>query len=298
MPELLGPEGARVFVDRRGEACATSLLYVHGGPGQGCWDFMGSVGDLLARELDVIGIDQPGVLRSDPVPSDTKVSISVLLDAYEGVRASLGIDRWVLVGHSAGGGTALDYALRYPNAVRGVIFDNPCLDGDLTDRWRLPKAAALLRELGRNEAAARCERVAALPGRLTGTEGGMEAMQELGKHYLELFFADVANISRYHDLGDALQATEDQQQRGMSHLPLVPDMYQRRVDRLAELTQPSLLLLGETDVVAPPPVVERYRADVRNGQVVVIERAGHFTFIEQPEAYAARVCEFVASLPQ
>lgn len=297
MAELLGPADARVFVDRRGRAGAPSVLYVHGGPAQGCWDFMGSVGDALAHDLDVIAIDQPGVLRSDPLPPDVEVSTDLLVASYEDLRGRLGIDSWVVIGHSAGGGTALDYALRHPDVVHGLVLDNPCLDADLTDRWRLPRAARSLRQLGQESAAATCERVAASPGRLTDPERSIQAMQQLGEHYLDLFFADTANIARYTALGDALDVTEEQQQRGISHLPLLEDMYRPRVDRLAELTMPSLLLLGETDLVAPPPVVERYRADAPFGKVVVIEGAGHFTFVEQPVAYVAALRVFVDSLP-
>lgn len=60
---------------------------------------------------------------------------------------------------------------------------------------------------------------------------------------------------------------------------------------------PSLLLLGETDLVAPPPVVERYRSDAQQGRVVLIEKAGHFSFVEEPEAYVTAVREFAAHLP-
>lgn len=273
------------------------MLYVHGGPAQGCWDFMGSVGDLLAEDFDVVATDQPGVLRSDPLPADVVVDVDLLLASYEDVRRWLGIERWVVVGHSVGGGTALDYALARPEVVRGLVLDNPCLDADLTDRWRLPQAARLLRGLGREEAAGECERIAALPGRLTGAEGTGEAMQALGEHYMDLFFADTANIARYAALRNALELSEEQEGQWKSHLPLVSEMYRSRIGRLAELTMPSLLLLGESDLVAPPPLVERYRADVQDGRVVVIGGAGHFTFVEQPTAYVHAIREFVAGLP-
>lgn len=55
--------------------------------------------------------------------------------------------------------------------------------------------------------------------------------------------------------------------------------------------------MGETDLVAPPPVVERYRSDAPHGKVVVIEGAGHFAFVERPMAYVAALRDFVARLP-
>lgn len=195
------------------------MLYVHGGPAQGCWDFMGSVGDVLAADLEVVATDQPGVLRSDPLPADVEVDTALLVASYEAVRAWLGIQRWVVVGHSAGGGTAVDYALAHPDVVRALVLDNPCLDADLTDRWRLPQAARLLRRLGREEAAVVCERIAASPERLTDAGPSVDAMQQLGEHYLDLFFADPANIARCADLRVTLEVTAEQEQQWRSHLP-------------------------------------------------------------------------------
>lgn len=57
--------GTRLFVDDRGPHDGVPLLYVHGGPGQSCWDFMSSVGDGLADHgIRVIGVDQRGISHS------------------------------------------------------------------------------------------------------------------------------------------------------------------------------------------------------------------------------------------
>ena len=48
---------------------------------------------------------------------------------------------WAVLGHSDGGGYALQYVTSHPEAVQAVIFDCPCWDADLTDRTgclRLP----------------------------------------------------------------------------------------------------------------------------------------------------------------
>lgn len=57
MPErLVEIGGTRVFVDDGGDASAPALLFIHGGPGQGGYDFMRSQGDLLAAYLRIIGM--------------------------------------------------------------------------------------------------------------------------------------------------------------------------------------------------------------------------------------------------
>ena len=155
--EHLEINGAQVFVDDRGPADGVPLLYIHGGPGQGCWDFMASVADRLVDEgIRVIGVDQRGVLRSDPLPEGAPVNVPLLIDDFESVRTQLNISSWFVLGHSAGGGYALDYATAHPDSIRGAIFDCPCWDCDATDRYRLPVAADLLAEAGKHEAAATC----------------------------------------------------------------------------------------------------------------------------------------------
>ena len=57
-----------LFADTRGDADAPALLFLHGGPGQGCHDFMAIQGHLLGRSVRLIGIDQRGVDRSAPLP--------------------------------------------------------------------------------------------------------------------------------------------------------------------------------------------------------------------------------------
>ena len=69
----MGTDHARLtrhglYADIRGDAGAPPLLFLHGGPGQGCHDFMALQGDLLAASVRLIGLDQRGVDRSAPLP--------------------------------------------------------------------------------------------------------------------------------------------------------------------------------------------------------------------------------------
>jgi proline iminopeptidase len=76
---LVRINGTRLFVDDRGDAAASPLLFIHGGPGQSCYDFMQLQGDRLARRLRIIGVDQRGTLRSDPLPPEPALTAAVLI---------------------------------------------------------------------------------------------------------------------------------------------------------------------------------------------------------------------------
>ncbi|WP_309127970.1 alpha/beta hydrolase [Microbacterium sp.] len=292
MGTLLEIGGTRVFVDQRGPDDGHPLLFIHGGPGNSCWDFMASVADRLAeRGLRVIGVDQRGVLRSDDLPAHPELTVDLLIADFEQIRAQLGIDRWTIIGHSSGGACALDYALRHPEHISGLILDCPALDTDATDRHRLPRAAALLDEEGLIDAAAACRRFASLERRITGDDRTWESMQPLGSRYLDLFLHDAETRSRYERLMDTAPSELDWS-KALSHFPLLMEMYHDRRSSLSSLTVPSMLVVGESDMVAPPVVLDAYRA-ATGQEVVSVREAGHFTFVEQPEAYVDAVIRFV-----
>lgn len=283
--------GIRLFVDDRGPAGGIPLLYAHGGPGQGCWDFMTSVGDRLAEDgIRVIGVDQRGVLRSDPLPERAPIDVPLLIEDFEAVRTHLGLSAWFVLGHSAGGGYALDYAIAHPEVIRGAIFDCPSWDCDATDRHRLPVAADLLDAAGKHDAAAVCRTAANSPQRLEFQPDVIAAMQQLGPDYMRLFTFDETTRARYTEL------TKDEPgldwTRGLSHMPLVADMYRDRTVELRRLHCPSLLVHGVADLVTPPAVIDKYRHRT-DGSVITIEQAGHFAFVEQPDDYVQAVASFL-----
>ncbi|WP_446664988.1 alpha/beta fold hydrolase [Flexivirga sp. B27] len=246
---------------------------------------------LVDQGIRVIGIDQRGVLRSDPLPEGAPIDVPSLIDDFEAVRTHLGIPEWFVLGHSAGGGYALDYAVAHPDSIRGAIFDCPAWDCDATDRYRLPVAADLLDEAGKHDAAGVCRNAASSSERLSFQPEVLTAMQQLGPDYMRLFTFGEATRTRYTDLmktaPDGLDWT-----RGLSHMPLVADMYEDRTLELSQLHCPSLLIHGVADLVAPPSVIETYRRDTGEA-VTTIEQAGHFAFVEQPDEYARAVASFV-----
>lgn len=253
---------------------------------------MTSVGDrLVDRGLRVIGVDQRGVLRSSPLPDVPPLTVQQLIDDFGALRDQLGIPRWSVVGHSAGGGYLLDYALQHPESIAVAVFDCPSWDCDATDRYRLSVAVNLLAAAGKSDAAHICRRAAQSPERLTFDRQVLAAMQELGPDNLRLFTYDENGLTTYLEL--ASQAPTDLDwTRGISHLPLVADLYRDRTPCLAEMTCPSALFVGSKDLVCTPAIINTYRSRA-GGEVVVFDRSGHFAYIEQPDEYADRLAEAV-----
>jgi proline iminopeptidase len=285
--------GTRLFVDDRGDVDAPPVLFIHGGPGQGCYDFMYAQGDLLARRLRVIGVDQRGTLRSDRLPASPRLTAGLLVADFEALRARLRIESWAVLAHSAGAGYALRYVTSHAGAVRAVIFDCPCWDADSTDRQRLPVAARRLEELGQLADAERCRELAARSGRLTFSDGTRQAMQALGAGYTEMFFHDPADGARFRQLLDDSGLTQEQWQRGNSHWPLLAAMYEPLLSLLPRVRRPALLLRGEDDLVTTPGMIAEFRQAVPGSAVQTFADAGHFAYLEQPAQYCRTVTDFV-----
>jgi proline iminopeptidase len=285
--------GTRLFVDDRGDANAPPLLFIHGGPGQGCYDFMRSVGDSLARRLRIIGLDQRGTLRSDPLPASPPLTVELLIADFEELRTTLGLSAWAVLGHSAGGHYALRYVTSHPGSVSAAIFDCPCWDADLTERHRLPEVALRLDQLGQQADAQQCRELAAKPGRLTVADGTRAAAQALGPHFMELLFHTSEGAAAFSQLLEDSGFSQDLWQRGNSHSPLSAALYEPLLSLLADVACPAMLTRGRDDLTTTPQMMAAFTESVAAGALRVFEQSGHFPYLEEPADYCEAVTEFV-----
>jgi pimeloyl-ACP methyl ester carboxylesterase len=84
----------------------------------------------------------------------------------------------------------------------------------------------------------------------------------------------------------------------------IRDAVLRMMDRpdshalLPSIVVPTLVVVGEEDVLTPPSESEAIAAALPNATLVRIAGAGHLASIEQAQAFEASVEDFLASLPQ
>ncbi len=130
MIEVSTPKGKyRVWTKRVGNNPRVKLLLLHGGPGATHEYFEAFDSHLPAAGIEYYYYDQLGSHRSDPV--DDAVLPSLLsteryVEEVEQVRQALGLgkDNFFLLGHSWGGILALEYALAYPQHLKGLVISN------------------------------------------------------------------------------------------------------------------------------------------------------------------------------
>ena len=94
------------------------LLILHGGPGgydQGLLDY-----EIWTEGgFSVLSISRPGYLRT---PLTTGVTFEEQADAIDALLVSLEISEVAVLGASAGGPVALQFALRHPKRIRALIL--------------------------------------------------------------------------------------------------------------------------------------------------------------------------------
>lgn len=134
-------DGVDLFVRVKGKG--TPCLYIHGGPGSGSYWLEKFSGGFLEEHFQMIYLDQRGVSRSTS-PKDGDYSMERMVKDFEEVRAALGIDQWITMGHSFGGIYQMGYALRFPAVIKGMMMINCSLNLNESREDVVPKACDLL----------------------------------------------------------------------------------------------------------------------------------------------------------
>ena len=135
----------------------TPVLFLHGGPGQAIADYNNENSQYFdATKFFVVEADQRGTGKSKPSVRDdwnnfkyyTDISIEKISADYEAIRKHLGIDQWLIFGGSWGSTVGLDYSMRYPHRVLGLIIRAIFLDTkrELMDMYGASNYVGLVRE--------------------------------------------------------------------------------------------------------------------------------------------------------
>jgi 4,5:9,10-diseco-3-hydroxy-5,9,17-trioxoandrosta-1(10),2-diene-4-oate hydrolase len=100
------------------------VLLHGGGPGASSWSNFAANLPAFAARFRTLMIDQPGFGRSDKPPVAGNY-FSFAAEAVASLLSELGLERVHLVGNSLGGGTAVRFALRYPERAGRLVLMGP-----------------------------------------------------------------------------------------------------------------------------------------------------------------------------
>ena len=254
------------------------LLLIHGITGSSRhWN---EVLELLAEHYTVIAPDLLGHGLSAKPRGD--YSLGAYASGVRDLLVALGHERATVVGHSLGGGVALQFAYQFPERCeRLVLVSAGGLGPDVNLLLRaaaLPGSEFVLPLIAHRKVAELGQAVAGFFGRL-----GFHAGPDL---------AEVA--SGYASLGQ-----RDSREAFLLTLRAVIDPRGQRVsanDRLYLAEEmPTLIVWGGRDPVIPVGHGESAHYAMPGSQLEIFEDAGHFPQLDEPLRFARRVVDFIES---
>jgi pimeloyl-ACP methyl ester carboxylesterase len=238
------------------------------------------VAERLAGSYRVIAPDLIG--HGDSATPRGDYSLGAHAASIRDLLATIGVERATIVGHSLGGGVAMQFFYQFPQRTERLgLISSGGLGDDVSPLLRaaaLPGSGALLR-LASSRRVVDGLNVAGIRLRASGNRKGV---------YLEA----VARALR--PLGD-----EGSRRAFVETLRAVIDAHGQRVsarDRLYLLGEmPTLIVWGKRDRTIPVEHGREAAAAIPNCRFEILPRAAHFPNLEDPEGLAAALGEWLAS---
>lgn len=244
------------------------ILYYQAGQGEPLVVIHGGAGDArtwiknmqaLAEKYTVYAPDLPGYGGSQPM--DGRYYIPELAQFIEDFTKILGLEKFYLVGHSLGGGIALNFALMFPEKIRKlVLISSLCLGNEIAFFIRLSTIPAIIKIVGKMF--------------MAFTRGLKRIAEQLNPANIMMEMTPAAMM-----VGTSIATRHAQ--------TLVLEK------RLPEVKMPTLLVWGGRDPVVP--VMQAYRAAkvIPDCRIEVFKKRGHNVHREELQEFSAILTHFL-----
>jgi proline iminopeptidase len=289
--------GKKLYVKSYGSVQLPPLLYLHGGPGTGSYDFEIHQAARLANFAHVIAFDQRGVLRSEALQEEDPLSFNDLIEDCEELRRQLNIKCWHVLSHSFGGLIALKYAETYPNSIKTLIFENPTFDLKLSSQSLINELQDLHLANGNVEQANKCSEL--LSKNLTSRElwGAFGPILGEAGATRDNLYVHGPDKNFFEDLVSHATIPEEWWGKaGAFQMKLFQDdeVFESLLPLLQTIQVPSLLLHGKYDYVLDEVQIKEYLTHVDKGKIITFDQSSHFIRFEQPDEYEKAIHQFIS----
>ena len=202
----------------------------------------------------VIAFSRRGYANSDPVPRTNAGSASVDLHS---LTEFLRVRKFHLVGSAAGGQISIDYALSHPDRLYSLTL--ACAVGGVTDK-EYTDMAERIRPAG----------YADMPAEFRELAPSYRAMNPDG-------------AKRWADLEHGAITGNRFGQTNVNQINFAS---------LGRLRVPTLVIGGDSDLGAPPPMLRMYAAKIPGAELKIVPEGGHSLYWEQPELFNRTLLDF------
>ena len=279
--EYVTLHGKRRAYVKRGTGPAVLLLH-----GLACdhttW---AAVIDDLAERYTVIAPDLLGHGLSDKPRAD--YTLGGYANGMRDLLTVLGIDKVTVVGHSFGGGVAMQFAYQFPERTqRLMLVSTGGLGAEVTPLIKLIQVPGWFRVVG----------LLTLPGlRHLETQALRAAAAHGGIGTLRKYTRDLDEVA------DIVESWKDRRTRfAIRHLVRAVIDWRGQIVTMSDRAylseaMPMAVLWGAEDQVIPVAHAARARALAPDVRVDVLADAGHFPHKDHPEQFVRILDEFIAT---
>jgi len=260
MPSILS-DGTRIHFDERGSGPPLILLMGLGAPGSLWADHVSA----YERHFRCFLIDNRGAGESDQPPGP--YTTRMMAEDTARLMQSLGIERARVAGISMGSGIAQELALAHPDLVRSLV---------LISSW------------------ARCDAYT------RAVFDHFKKMRALASpaDFVQLLQLWITSPAYYaQNLGNLAR---DQDNAADGYMPLPAFAAQsdacsshNTLDRLGEISAPSLLTVGALDIFTPMRLSDEMHARIPGSKLLIFDGRGHIHHWEDLQRFNAQTLQFL-----
>ncbi|MHA7663607.1 proline iminopeptidase-family hydrolase [Mycolicibacterium sp. HS_4_1] len=271
------------------DPAALPLFVLHGGPGM-AHNYVRNIAELADETgRTVIHYDQLGCGNSTHLP-DAPAGFwtpELFVEEFHTVRAALGIDEYHLLGQSWGGMLGAEIAVRRPSGLTSLVICNSPASMEL---W-MAGCAELRTQLPPDISAALTRHEEA--GTVTDPEYVAATNEFYARHLCRV-------VPTPQDLTDTIAQMEAEPtvyhtMNGPNEFHVVGTLNGWTIiDRLAEITTPTLVIAGEFDE-ATPAAWQPYVENIPGAVSHVFTGTSHCSHLEKPAEFRAVVAAFLAN---
>ena len=246
------------------------LVLLHGTGGEGA-RWMPQI-MALSSEYRVISVDQIGFGQSDKPM--TQYHTGVFAGFVAGLLKSIGVPRAAFAGQSMGANVVLYLTIHYPEMVDRIVLVNG--GGFRSDTAAPARAGGAPDWHGRHIANA--------------------ATLDESREYLNLMYYD----DKTFVTDKAIEANLAARLRSAYTISSMGLAGEKGLGQIAEaevkaIKVPTLLVWGANDTQSTLASQDRLHAAIQGSRKVIIDKAGHYPFLEHPEEFNQAVRDFLRS---
>ena len=261
--ETVDVEGLTIAFQRAGDG--PPLILLHGGISDSrVWN--AQLED-LSDEIAVVAWDAPGCGSSGDPPED--FGLADYADCLASFCEALELDRPHILGHSFGGGLALQLGVRHQAVPKSLVVAGGY--------------AGWAGSLSPEEVAARLDLALRLADDLP---------KPIAPESIPGLFSRPIPSDRMEEVASIMSDARPTGTRVMARAFAAADLR----DLLPEIQVPTLLLYGADDKRAPHYVAEALHAGIPTSTLVMMPGFGHEWYLESPESFNVEVRRFLHSI--